>query len=428
MNTAILKNDKKTINGWALFDWANSAYALTIMVAVFPPYYEAITDGQTYLGDLNVSNTALYTFAISLSYLVVSIQSPILSGIADYGGRKLSFMKFFSTLGAICCMLLFFFKSADDIVLGIVASVFAAIGFAGSLVFYNSFLPDIATSDQMDSVSAKGFSYGYVGSIILLLINLVIIQKPAWFGIDPDGNLHVRLAFLMVGIWWLVFAAISFKRLPQDVRVANSQNLLGKGIDQFKEIWKMVKAQPNIKTFLVSFFLYSAGVQTVIMIASLFGSAELNFGQTELIVIILLLQVVGIAGAYLFTKISALRGNKFALASILLIWIGICMAAYLVVEKNHFYFVIVAIGLVMGGVQSLSRSTYAKLLPSNSAATTSYFSFYDILEKMAIVAGTLSFGFIDQLTGGMRNSILSLIVFFLAGLFFLLRVNMKPAE
>ena len=428
MSTAILKNDKKTINGWAMFDWANSAYALTIMVAVFPPYYEAITNGQTYLGDWNVSNTALYSFAISLSYLVVSIQSPILSGIADYGGRKLSFMKFFSTLGAICCMLLFFFKSSDDIVLGIVASVLAAIGFAGSLVFYNSFLPDIATTDQMDAVSAKGFSYGYIGSVILLLINLLVIQKPEWFGLDPSGTLPVRLAFLMVGIWWLVFAAYSFKRLPQDVPIKNQQNLVSKGIAQFKNILKKVISQPNILLFLVSFFLYSAGVQTVILLASLFGSSELGFEQTELIVIILLLQIVGIAGAYLFTKISELRGNKFALSIILVIWMGICVAAYLITIKNHFYFAIIAIGLVMGGVQSLSRSTYAKLLPKESEATTSYFSFYDILEKMAIVTGTLSFGFIDVLTGGMRNSILSLVVFFILGLGCLLLVDMKQTK
>lgn len=425
MSTAIIKNDKRTIHGWALFDWANSAYALTIMVAVFPPFYEAITKGETYLG---LSNTALYSLSISLAYLIVSIQSPILSGIADYGGRKLQFMKFFSTMGAICCLALFFFKSSDDIVLGITASVLAAVGFAGSLVFYNSFLPEIATEDQMDSVSAKGFSYGYVGSVILLLVNLVVIQKPEWFGIDPEGTLAVRIAFLTVGIWWLVFAAISFKRLPQDVPTGSTDGLIGKGIQQFKSILQEVKSQSNVKTFLLAFFLYSAGVQTVILLASLFGSAELKFGQTELIVIILLLQIVGIAGAYLFTKVSSIKGNKFALVIILCIWICICIAAYLVVEKAHFYFVIIAVGLVMGGVQSLSRSTYAKLLPDDTESTASYFSFYDILEKMAIVSGTLAFGFIDQLTGGMRNSILSLTVFFLVGIFFLLRVDMSKTS
>ena len=392
------------------------------MVAVFPPYYEAITKGETFMG---LSNTALYSLSLSFAYLIVSIQSPILSGIADYGGRKLKFMKFFSTMGAISCLALFFFESSDDIVLGIAVSIIATVGFAGSLVFYNSFLPEIATTDQMDSVSAKGFSYGYVGSVILLIFNLLMIQKPEWFGIDPDGTLAVRISFLSVGIWWLVFAAISFKRLPQDQPIPNTDGLIGKGLEEFKNIWREVKAQSNVKTFLLAFFLYSAGVQTVILLASLFGSAELKFGQTELIVIILLLQIVGIVGAYLFTKVSSIKGNKFALLIILGIWIAICVAAYLVIEKNHFYFVIVAVGLVMGGVQSLSRSTYAKLLPDNTESTASYFSFYDILEKMAIVSGTLAFGFIDQLTGGMRNSILSLAVFFLVGIFFLVRVDMK---
>ncbi len=417
-----IKNDSKTINGWALFDWANSAYALTIMVAVFPPYYEALTNGQAFLG---FTNTALYSLSISLAYFIVSIQSPILSGIADYGGKKLSFMKFFSTLGAICCIALFFFDSADRIVLGIAASVLAAIGFASSLVFYNSFLPEIATEDKMDTVSAKGFAYGYIGSVILLILNLLVIQKPAWFGLPTEGTLAVRLSFLMVGLWWLVFAAISFRRLPQDIPTPTSNNLVQEGIDRFKGIWKAVKAQANIKTFLLAFFLYSAGVQTVIMLASLYGSAELKFGQSELIVIILLLQIVAIAGAYLFTMISGKKGNKFSLTIILLIWMAICISAYIVTEKNHFYIVIVFIGLVMGGVQSLSRSTYAKLLPEQTDSTASYFSFYDILEKMSIVTGTLVFGFIDQLTGGMRNSILSLTVFFMVGLFFLLKVDMK---
>lgn len=421
----ITKNDKRTINGWALFDWANSAYALTIMVAVFPPYYEAITKGQTFLG---LSNTALYSLSISLAYLIVSIQSPILSGIADYGGRKLQFMKFFSTLGAVCCIALFFFDSADKIVLGIAASILAAIGFASSLVFYNSFLPEIATEDQMDSVSAKGFAYGFGGSVILLLFNLAVIQQPTWFGLSGEGTLPVRISFLTVGIWWLIFAAISFRRLPQDRPIANPKNLFRRGIDQFKEIWGAVQQQKNLKTFLLAFFLYSAGVQTVIMLASLFGSAELKFGQSELIVIILLLQLLAIAGVYLFATISKKRGNISTIIIILSIWIVVCIAAFIIVEKNHFYIVVAFIGLVMGGIQSLSRSTYAKLLPTDTDATASYFSFYDVLEKLAIVSGTLVFGFVDQLTGGMRNSILFLTVFFLAGIFFLSTVKMKRAD
>jgi len=392
------------------------------MVAVFPPYYEAITSGQTFMG---LSNTALYSLSISLAYLIVSVQSPILSGIADYSGRKLQFMKFFSTLGALSCIILFFFDSADQIVLGIAAFVLAAIGFASSLVFYNSFLPEIATEDRMDDVSAKGFAYGFGGSVILLLFNLAVIQKPEWFGLSNEGTLPVRISFLTVGIWWLVFAAISFRRLPQDQPITNQQNLFGKGIDKFKEIWKAVGQQGNLKTFLLSFFLYSAGVQTVIMLASLFGSAELKFGQAELIVIILILQLLAIAGVYLFAKVSEKRGNIFTIILILFIWIAVCVAAFVITEKNHFYVIVAFIGLVMGGVQSLSRSTYAKLLPSNTDATASYFSFYDVLEKLAIVSGTLVFGFVDQLTGGMRNSILFLTVFFLVGIFFLSKVKMN---
>jgi UMF1 family MFS transporter len=256
----------------------------------------------------------------------------------------------------------------------------------------------------------------------------VVIQQPTWFGLSEEGTLPVRIAFLTVGIWWLVFAAISFRRLPQDQPVKNVQNLIGKGIEKFKNIWNAVSQQINLKTFLLAFFLYSAGVQTVIMLASLFGSAELNFGQSELIVIILLLQLLAIAGVYLFAKVSDKKGNITTIVLILLIWIAICVASFIITDKNHFYIIVAFIGLVMGGVQSLSRSTYAKLLPTDTDATASYFSFYDVLEKLAIVSGTLVFGFVDQITGGMRNSILFLTVFFLAGIFFLFKVKMSTGQ
>lgn len=421
-------NDKRTINGWAFFDWANSAYALTIAVAIFPSYYNGVTKGEIYnIFGIELTNTALYSFALSFAYLLVSVLSPYLSGIADFGGKKLRFMKFFTYLGSFSCIMLFFFYSADDVAWAITFFVLATVGFAGGLVFYNSFLPDIATEDQYDKVSAKGFSYGYFGSVLLLIINLIIILTPTTFGLDPDGTLQYRLAFAMVGLWWFGFSFIPFARLPQDTTAPSPDNLFRKSMDKLKGVLRKVMKAPNIKRFLLAFFFYSAGVQTVLLLASLFATSQLDFKEADLITVILILQFLAIAGAYIFALVSERKGNKFALITMLLIWIVICCIAYFVTTAAQFYGVAAGVGLVMGGIQSLSRSTYSKLLPPETSDTTSYFSFYDVLEKYAIVMGTLIFGIIDQLFG-MRNSVLALSVFFAVGIWVLLTVKIRAGS
>ena len=401
--TARPLNDKRIINAWAFFDWANSSYALTISVAIFPAY------------------------AISAAYLLLALVSPILSGIADYSGRKMLFLRFFTTVGALSCVSLFFFQGMEQLALGTIAFMLATIGFAGGLVFYNAYLPEIVTEDLYDRVSAKGFAYGYIGSVILLVLNLMVIMKPEWFGIH-DSSLAVRLAFVMVGVWWLGFALIPFTRLPGGHNDKPMDRLLWRGFEELRKVWQVVRQERNIKLFLFSFFCYSAGVQTVLFLASIFAEKELHFGTTELIGIILILQLVAIGGAWLFARVSEWRGNKFALVSMLLIWTSICFMAYYVENKSQFYFLAGGVGMVMGGIQSLSRSTYSKLIPEGAHDTASFFSFYDILEKLAIVLGTFSFGFIEQLTGGMRNSVLALGVFFLAGLALLLFVRIEHAH
>lgn len=431
-------NDRRTINAWAFFDWANSSYALVIAVAIFPAYFASVTEDVIMVGSLAVSNSALYAFSISAAYMIIAVFSPILSGIADYGGRKMFFLRFFTTLGAFACISLFFFQgtSADwtpakndlQLILGTGAFMLATIGFAGGLVFYNSYLPLIASEDQYDRVSARGYAFGYIGSVILLIANLLIIMNPGWFGIAESSTLPIRLAFVMVGLWWLGFALIPFSRLPSDEKIVSPPNLISRGVQELAKVWRIVRSEGNIKSFLISFFCYSAGVQTVLFLASTFAEKELQFGTGELIGIILLLQIVAIGGAYLFAKLSELRGNKFSLISMLLIWVGICLLAYFVESKLQFYVIAGAVGLVMGGIQSLSRSTYSKLIPENTEDTASYFSFYDILEKLAIVLGTFSFGIIEQLTGGMRNSILALTFFFITGLLLLLRVRVQRAD
>ena len=409
-------NDQRVINGWAFFDWANSAFALVITVAIFPIYFASVTDDTVRFLGVSMPNDALFAYALSAAYLIIALFSPLLSGIADYGGRKKYFLKFFTILGATACMTLFFFEGMDQLYLGTIAFVLGMIGFAGGFVFYNSYLPEIVTEDRYDMVSAKGFALGFLGSMILLIINLVIINNPTWFGIPPGSTLPARIAFVMVGVWWLGFSIIPFTRLPSDSKNKPQEQLFKKGMQELRKVWRAVKGQFHTKSFLISFFFYSAGVQTILYLASTFAEEELAFEPSELIMIILLLQMVGIIGAYLFAKISDWKGNKFSLMLMLFLWLGICAGAYFLTSQFHFYIIASAVGMTMGGTQSLSRATYSKIIPSDAVDLTSYFSFYDVLEKVATVLGTFIFGFVTQVTDSMRNSILILGVFFLIGI------------
>jgi UMF1 family MFS transporter len=418
-------NDVKVINGWAFFDWANSAYALVITAAIFPNYFIRMTDDYIPVFGVNISNSSLYAFSISFSYLIIALLLPILSGIADYSGRRLFFLKSFTALGSIACAGLFFFKGMPQVGLALGFFILATIGFDGGKVFYNSYLPIIATPDRYDNISAKGFAFGYIGSVILLITNLFIILNPTLFGIPEGSTLAVRLAFLMVGLWWILFAQIPFKRLPREQKTAFEPQIFRKGLNEIRQVWRALKSEKNIKRFLLSFFCYSAGVQTIIFLAATFAEKELHFGSSELIVVILILQLVAIGGAYFFALISKLKGNKISIMSMLVIWVSICIMAYLIDQKYQFYLMASLVGLVMGGIQSMSRSTYSKLISDKKEDATSYFSFFEVLEKIAIVFGTFSFGFIDQISGGMRNSVLILALYFIIGMIILAGVHLK---
>ncbi len=427
-SVAMPKNDKKIVNAWCSYDWANSVYNLIVTTAIFPIYYSAATKAAfgseivSFFG-WEVKNTVIYTYAISFSFLVIVLLSPILSGIADYSGKKKRFMQLFTTLGAAACLGLFFFKGSN-LEYGLMCAVLASIGYAGALVFYNGFLPEIATPDRADAISARGFSMGYIGSVILLVINLVMITQFALFGFE-DETAPTQIAFLMVGIWWIGFAQIAFKYLkdrPTGHRITNE--ILGKGFRELRHIWLLLQTRIFTLRFLFSFFFYSMGVQTVMLLAPLFGENEIGMGSSEMILIVLILQLLAIAGAYFFAWLSDKRGNKFAITIAIFIWIGICSTAFFLHDKTTFYILAGVLGFVMGGIQSISRSTYAKMIPEGEKDTASYFSFFDVTEKLAIVIGTFSYGFIEQLTGSMRNSILAMSVFFVIGLFFLLTTKM----
>lgn len=417
------KNDKKTIRAWAFFDWANSAYNLVITSTIFPAYYVAITankqngDRVTFFGKSFV-NTALSDYALATAYLVMAVLLPVLTSIADYRGNKKIFMQFFTWLGSLSCACLFFF-TVDNLEFGIICFALAAIGYSGGFVFYNSYLPEIATIDMQDKVSAKGFTYGYIGSVILQVICFVFVLAPKTFGLTDAKA--AQLSFLLVGIWWIGFAYIPFMILPKGSpnAVTHHKNIIRGGFIELGKVWSQVKKMPLLKRYLPAFFCYSMGVQTIMLVAAGFGAKILNLPTPNLIVIILIIQLVAIAGANLMSRLSATYGNIKVLTGVVFIWILVCIAAYFIRNATQFYMLAAIVGLVMGGIQSLSRSTYSKYLPQDIPDTASFFSFYDVTEKLAIVGGMFSFGIVEELTGNMRNSTLVLCVFFMAGLIFL---------
>ncbi|MCX6290835.1 MAG: MFS transporter [Bacteroidetes bacterium] len=454
----IIKGNKKVINAWAMYDWANSAYSLTITSAIFPIYFTAVTTSNGSRNVLFLGRTfnadSLQTYAISLAFLVIAAINPLLSSIADYSGNKKKFMYFFSTLGAISCASLFFFKGTGSIAVGVFGAMFAAIGYAGSIVFYNAFLPEIAEPVDQDRVSAKGFAMGYIGSSLLLIFNLVMIQFPQLF-FDVTGKINElmvatpslthesaaqmakdfysgpasRISFLSVGIWWFSFAQYTFAYLPNNVyNVKPHGRYIFNGYLELKKVWFELQQNSKLTRFLLSFFFYNMGAQTVMYVAALFGNSELKLKTSVLIMVILIIQFVAIGGAYLFSSLSKRFGNIRALTISIFIWILVAICAYFddkrfgVDEQAMFILIAVIVGLVMGGLQSLSRSTYSKLLPE-TIDHASYFSFYDVCDKTGTVLGTFAFGFINELTGSMRNSILMLGSFFLIGIFLLLRVG-----
>jgi len=427
---------KKVINAWAMYDWANSTYNLVITTTFFPIYFAAATkqafgsDKVPLLGRSFV-NSSLYDYILSVAYFIIALSYPILTSIADTRGNKKSFMRFFCYMGATGCGALYFFHG-DNIWFGVFAFMMAAGGYVGSLVFYNAFLPEIAAPEDRDKVSARGFSFGYVGSVIMQLIGFGLVVLLAD---DPDF-LGLRLTFLLVGIWWAGFAQITFARLPETKgKNIIKGNALTDGFNAVKKVYNEVKTMPVLKRYLRGFFFYSMGVQTVMLAATLFGSKVLQLDGTKLIITLLVIQLVAIPGAIIMSRLSAVFGNLKVLMGVILFWILICIASYYTAEykikggdpEYPFYMLSVAVGLVMGGIQSLSRSTYSKLMP-NTKDTASFFSYYDLTEKFAIVIGIFAFGYIEELTGNMQNSILSLIVFFVIGFVWLFTALKKQNE
>jgi len=424
-------NDKKTIRAWYVFDWANSVYSLVITSTIFPIYYSSVTtvngsDIVNFFG-YEIVNSVLYSYALSFSFLIIAALLPLLTGIADFSGRKKMFMKIFTWTGGLACMALFLFNG-PNIEFGILCTIVASISYSGSLVFYNSYLPEIASYDRYDQVSARGFSYGYFGSVLLLVLNLAMIQQPGWFGISSQ-LFATKFSFLLVGIWWIGFAQYSFYHLPEDpIRNKPRKGYLLSGYREIQKVWQTLENLPTLKTFLWAFFFYNTGVQTVLYLAALFADKELKMEGGELIMTVLIIQIVAILGSYLFARLSDIKGNKYSLICMVIIWLFICLGAYLITDKYEFFVLAAVVGMVMGGIQALSRATYSKLIPSETKDNASYFSFYDVTFNVSIVVGTFSYGLIESITGSMRNSTLALGLFFFVGLGLLLLIRIPQNQ
>ena len=415
-----MKNNPKILTAWTMYDWANSVHSLTITSAIFPIYFPLaaimLPSKSTKLNFLGfqLENTVVYSYALSLGFLILAFSVPLVSAISDFTGKKKLFMKMYCYLGAFSCMALYFFKEGDYY-LGTFAFLFSVVGWGGSIVFYNSYMPEIATEDKFDSLSARGFTMGYIGSVILLIQNLTMVLKPEWYG-NISGGEASRISFLTVGIWWIVFAQIPFHYLPETQKTQHKEGgWIFNGFKELKKVFDEFQHLNITKKFLSAFFFYNMGAQTVMFLGALFGSKELKLPSDALIITILLIQLVAIVGAYLCSKISEKIGNTRSLFIIVMIWIVVCIAGYFVYSRNEFYVLATGIGFVMGGIQSLSRSTYAKLLPENTEDTASYFSFYDVCDRLSTVFGTFMFGLVNQLTGSMRYSLLVLTVIFAIG-------------
>jgi UMF1 family MFS transporter len=420
----IVKGDPKVVRAWVMYDWANSVYQLTISSTIFPIYYNTVTrhgnDFMVSFFGYKVINTVLYSWAIAAAYLIVAAGSPLFSSIADYTGRRKGFMRAFTFIGAVSCGALFFFDP-DHLEWGIIAFTLGTVGYGGSIVFYNSFLPVIAEPEDQDKVSARGYSMGYLGGVVLLLFNLWMIMMPEFFGFAKDSSFPARISFLTVCIWWIGFSTMTFRRLPKYTygKRLNKENVFLNGYKELRMVFTQVRRSYQLSVYLLGFFFIMMGILTTMFMAATFGEKELGLKEGILIPTIMIIQLVAMFGAWFFARLSGRIGNLGALIVSVIIWIMVCAYAFTITHAIGFVIAAFFIGLVMGGSQSLARSTYSKMLPETTDHT-SFFSFYDVTEKLATVAGTFSFGIIEAITGSMRYSVLAITVFFGVGLIFLI--------
>ena len=431
--TPLPKGSKKLIGAWTLYDWANSVYSLVISTAIFPIYYSEYifaNSDSILLFNMDINKDTVISLVSATSFMIVAFLSPLLSGIADYLGNKKTFMKFFVFMGSFSCIGLYWFE-LETIQLGLILYMLALVGLWGSLVFYNSYLTDITYPEQTNIVSAKGFTMGYIGSVILLIINLIMITYYEQFNLSSEVQ-AMKYSFVLVGLWWLLFSQYSFYHLPRGNKgVKLPKNIIWNGFRELKGVYKIIRSSKKFTRFLTAFFVFSFSLQTIIFIASYFGVTEIEWSSssehwwlqqtTGLIISIILIQIIAIVGAVLFTKAAEKFGNILVLAIAIASWSIICGYAYFITTPIQFYLIAGFVGFLMGGTQTIARATYSLFIPE-SKDTTSFFSFYDVTEKIGIVIGMVLYGLLAQITGNIRFSVLVFMFFFLLGAILLVRV------
>lgn len=409
---------KKLQRSWMMYDFGNSAFATTIMAAVLPVYYanvaaSGLEDGLA---------TSYWGYSQSISVLIVAILAPILGAISDFSAAKKKFLQFFLFMGVIASILLAFVGEGDYI-LASVLFIIGSIGFSGGNVFYDGFLPEVADKDEIDKVSAGGFAYGYIGGGVLLTINILMIMNPHWFSL-PDTVVATQLSFASVGIWWLVFSIPLLKNIKDEKKmvVKRNRSYIAIGFSRVGNTFREIKQYKQALLFLFAFWLYNDGISTIMRMATIYG-AEIGIAGNDLIVALLITQFVGIPFTFFFGWLAAKITAKRALYITLITYMTITILGYLMTSAIHFYLLAIAVGMVQGGAQSLSRSIFGRMIPKNKHAE--FFGFYGISSKFAAMFGPFLFAFIGQVTGNSRYGIISLIFFFIAGIIILRFVDVE---
>jgi UMF1 family MFS transporter len=435
-------NDKKEIFGWAMYDWANSAFSTTIGTVFLAPYVASLAaeaakpyaDGMARLAGIAIAPDSFFPFCISISVGMQVLFLPILGAIADYSHLRKQMMQLFAVLGALATIALFF-TTGPVWWLGGLLYIIANLAFGAALVFYNSYLPDIASPDQRDKVSSYGWAMGYLGGALLLVVNLALYLLHDKIGLATDMAVRINLA--SAGLWWLGFSFFTWARLhPRHAakKLPAGETYVSAG---FKQLWgtlKDIRRFPETLKFLLAYFLYNDGIQTVIAVSATFAAAPLlrgglEIGQSTLTIVILMIQFMAFFGALLWGRLAGRVGAKRSIIISLVIWAGVVIYAYGGLRGDtrvvEFFILGACIAVVMGGSQAISRSLFAQMIPSSREAE--YYSFYEVSERGTSWIGPLLFGLMNQFFGSLRPAILSLIFFFVMGLIVLPFVNVKKA-
>ncbi|MBI4671300.1 MAG: MFS transporter [Chloroflexi bacterium] len=425
-------NDRREIFGWTMYDWANSAFSTTVVSVFFGPYLSALAkaaadaNGLIYLLGIPIRFDSLFPYCVSISVGLQVIFLPLLGAMADFSHMRKQMLVLFSTLGAVSSLLLFF-ATAETLWLSALLFIVANLSFGAGIVFYNAYLPSIASEDQRDRVSSRGFAMGYAGGGILLLLNLILFQFSAPLGISE--GMAVRISLASAGVWWLLFSQITFRTLrPRHAvrQIPPGETLFSIGFKQLGNTFRQIRQFPETVRFLIGYLIYNDGIQTVIVVATLFGSQELEMDSTSLILVILMVQVVAFVGAFFFGWLAGQVGAKRAIVLSLFVWSGVVIYAAAALQSvGEFWVLSAVVALVLGGSQALSRSLFADMIPHGREAE--FFSFYEISDRFTSIFGPLIFGLANQITGSLRAGIFSLVILFVVGLGILIMVNVPRA-